>query len=145
MFIHYTETTSKLFVMVSKTPTFTISLLIFIAGVVAVETGFSVAIIEIIAGVIGRNAFGISANTPWIEFLANVGLLGVMFFAGFETDMTMLRKTWRQSFSIGALSYLVPFVGITIASSLILRFHLGVILLLAILSSIWLRVTPHEV
>ncbi len=88
-----------------------VSLLIFCAGVFSLEVGVSVAIAEIVAGVVGANLFGITP-APWIEMFATFGLLGIMFFAGFETDMALLRRTAQRSVTIGLVSFLVPFLGI---------------------------------
>lgn len=54
------------------------ALLVILAGIVAIEIGISTAILEIIAGVFGANFLGLS-EIPWLEFLANFGLLGIMY------------------------------------------------------------------
>lgn len=87
----------------------TVALLIFVSGIFSLELGISVAIFEIIAGVIAGNFLNIEPQ-PWIEFHANFGLLGLMFFAGFETDFPLLKKKFRQSLSIGLGSFLIPLI-----------------------------------
>lgn len=86
-----------------------VSLLVLGAGIIALEFGVSVAILEIIAGIFAANALEVG-HFPWIEFLADFGLLGLMFFAGFEVDGKLLKQTWRKSFRVGFISYIVPFV-----------------------------------
>ena len=45
----------------------------FLASVVSIWTGVSVALIEILAGVVAGNLFHLRANTDWINFLALLG------------------------------------------------------------------------
>jgi Kef-type K+ transport system membrane component KefB len=45
----------------------------FSASVVSIWTGVSVALVEIMAGVIAGNLFHLQANTEWISFLALLG------------------------------------------------------------------------
>lgn len=110
---------------------FITALLVIIAGVIAIELGISTAILEIIAGVLGANFLGL-AEVPWLEFLANFGLLGIMFFAGFETDGSLLKKYWKKSVSIGIVSYLAPFLLILLLCFLFLNFDVKPALLIAI-------------
>ncbi|MBD3389024.1 MAG: hypothetical protein GF416_08055 [Candidatus Altiarchaeales archaeon] len=83
--------------------------LILLAGIVSVEAGFSTAILEIVSGVIASNYFGLK-EVFWIDFLANFGLLGVMFFAGFETEVRVLQKYYKKSLKIALPSFAVPFI-----------------------------------
>lgn len=107
------------------------ALLVILAGVAAIEMGISTAILEIIAGVFGANFLGLS-EIPWLEFLANFGLLGIMFFAGFEANGKLLKKYWARSVSIGAVSYLTPFVIVLLVCLFILNFSVESSLLIAI-------------
>jgi len=80
-----------------------------IASMISVELGLSVAVIEIIAGIIVGNILHLS--TPqWLVFLASFGSVVLTFLAGAEVDPTALRKSWRASLLIGSLSFAVPFV-----------------------------------
>lgn len=58
-----------------------IGLSIIIAGILSIELGVSVAILEIIAGLIVDSYFDISGLT-WLDFLSNFGILGIMFIVG---------------------------------------------------------------
>ncbi|GIX06683.1 MAG: hypothetical protein KatS3mg115_1086 [Candidatus Poribacteria bacterium] len=83
--------------------------LILIAAVLSIELNISVAILEILAGLAAGIWFlGEGHSHQWLEFLANFGLIGLMFFAGFETDEELLRKYWRESLIIALSSYLIP-------------------------------------
>lgn len=86
-----------------------IGLLIVLAGIASIEIGISTAMLEVVVGVIAANLLGISGyNVPWLGFLSNFGLLGLMFFAGFEIDREMLRRHLKKSLVIGSSSYFIP-------------------------------------
>jgi len=90
---------------------FVIGLLIASAGVLAIELGLSVAVLEIAMGFIARNVIGIY-EVGWLEYIADFGLITLMFIAGFEVDIPMLRKNIKKSSVVGGLSFIIPFVGI---------------------------------
>lgn len=108
-----------------------VSLLILGAGIFALEFGISVAILEILAGVVATNVFHLT-QFPWVDFLADMGLIGLMFFAGFEVDGNLLKKTWRKSLRIGAFSFFVPFVSVVLVTTLVFSFELKTGMLVAI-------------
>jgi len=83
--------------------------LILLASMISVELGVSIAIIEILAGVLAGNFFGLH-TTPWIDFLAGFASIVLTFLAGTEVDPDLLREKWKESISIGGLSFLVPFL-----------------------------------
>jgi Kef-type K+ transport system membrane component KefB len=82
----------------------------FIAAMVAVRSGISVSLIEIIIGIIVGNAFHIS-TTEWIDFLAGFGSGLLTFLAGAELEPEILKKKLGETLAIGAVSFAVPFVG----------------------------------
>jgi Kef-type K+ transport system membrane component KefB len=84
--------------------------LILLASMVSVEFGISVSIIEILMGVIGGNVLGLQ-TTPWIDFLASFASIVLTFLAGSEVDPGLLREKWKESFLIGGLSFVFPFLG----------------------------------
>ena len=84
--------------------------LIFLAGLLSVELGLSVAIIEISLGVIGGNFLGLQP-TPWIAYLAGFGGILLTFLAGAEVDTQVLRSKFKESFFIGGISFAAPFLG----------------------------------
>lgn len=90
------------------------------AAMLSVEAGLSVAVIEIVAGVVVGNVLHLS--TPdWLVFLAGFGSVVLTFLAGTEVDPGELRQTWRVSLLIGGLSFAVPFV----AAMLLCRYGFG--------------------
>lgn len=84
-------------------------ILILIASMLSVELGVSVAIIEIILGVIGGNFLGLH-STPWFDFLAGFAGIVLTFLAGAEVDPHLMRTKLKESLLIGGFSFLTPFV-----------------------------------
>ena len=64
--------------------------LAFVASVVSIRIGISVALLEIAAGVIAGNFLGFQPN-EWISFLATFGAGLLTFLAGAEIDPQSLR------------------------------------------------------
>jgi Kef-type K+ transport system membrane component KefB len=85
------------------------SALILLSSIVSIELGISIAIIEIVAGVIAGNLLGLH-TTPWIDFLAGFASIALTFLAGTEVDPDLLREKWKESILIGGLSFLAPFL-----------------------------------
>lgn len=79
-----------------------------IASMISVELGLSVAIIEIIVGMILGNTLDLG-RPEWLLFLAGFGSVVLTFLAGAEVDPTALRKSWKASTAIGSLSFAAPF------------------------------------
>ena len=104
-----------------QTESLIVSILIILAGIGALEVGFSSSIFEIFAGVFASNVFMLG-DLNWIEFLSNLGLLGLMFFAGLETDPGLLRKHLFKSLFIGFSSYFFPLVSIFYVTHYILNY-----------------------
>src|SRR5437764_4169132 len=106
--------------------------LALLASLISIRTGISVALVEILVGVVvGNLAVGseggtlqvgiASANasaghlhhvlqsTEWTNFLALLGSGVLTFLAGAEIDPVSLKANWRVSVLIGVLSFAVPF------------------------------------
>ncbi len=79
------------------------------ASIISVRLGISVAMVEIMVGVIGGNFLGLQ-TTPWVDFLAGFGSILLTFLAGAEVDPDVLRSKFKESVSIGAVSFLFPFL-----------------------------------
>lgn len=80
------------------------------ASVFSIRLGLSVALAEMLAGVIGGNFLALH-TTPWIDFLAAFGAVLLTFLAGAEIDPGSLRRHLKASLTIGALSFFLPFIG----------------------------------
>lgn len=79
------------------------------ASLISIWAGISVALVEILVGVIAGNFLGIHATTDWINFLALLGSGVLTFLAGAEIDPRSLKANLRASGLIGILSFGVPF------------------------------------
>jgi Kef-type K+ transport system membrane component KefB len=106
--------------------------LALIASLISIRTGISVALVEILVGVVAGNVAvgleggtlhvgiaGAGANagqlhyvlqsTEWTNFLALLGSGVLTFLAGAEIDPISLKANWRASVLIGVLSFAAPF------------------------------------
>ncbi len=87
-----------------------LALLVLIASMVSIELALSVAIIEIAAGVIAGNVFGM-ASPAWMDFVASFAGIVLTFLAGAEVDPAIIRAKAKESILIGGVSFLLPFIG----------------------------------
>ena len=101
-------------------------------SLISIWTGISVALVEILVGVVvGNIALGFEGgtlqigiaggnidagqlhhvlqSTEWTNFLAMLGAGVLTFLAGAEIDPHSLRTNWRASVLIGVLSFAIPF------------------------------------
>lgn len=103
--------------------------LAFLASLISIRVGISVALIEILIGVIvGNIHFGqyhdLLRTTEWTNFLAMLGSGVLTFLAGAEIDPQSLRANLRASLSIGVLSFLLPFLGVWLFAQFVLGWPL---------------------
>lgn len=83
--------------------------LALLASRVSIWTGISVALIEILVGLLAGNFLHLHASNEWINFLALLGSGVLTFLAGAEIDPRSLRANLRASLLIGVLSFAIPF------------------------------------
>lgn len=81
-----------------------------LASLISVRIGISVALVEIVVGVLGGNFLHIQPN-DWINILAGFGSILLTFLAGAEIDPVSLRKHLKPSLAIGAVGFFFPFFG----------------------------------
>jgi Kef-type K+ transport system membrane component KefB len=86
--------------------------LAFAASLISIRLGISVALIEILVGIIAGNYMGVHQTTPWIDFLAMLGSGVLTFLAGAEIDPQSLKANLKASLVIGIISFLLPFISI---------------------------------
>ncbi len=84
--------------------------LALVASLLSIRLGISVALMEIVVGIFGGNVLNIEI-TPWVNFLAGFGAVILTFLAGAEIDPESLKENIKESFAIGVLSFLLPFLG----------------------------------
>lgn len=94
--------------------------LAFAASAASVELALSAAVIEISLGVFAGNVLGLE-QLDWVTYVASFGGILLTFLAGAEVDVRVMREKAKESFAIGALSFLGPFLG----AMLVCRYLLG--------------------
>src|SRR6266542_2301436 len=83
--------------------------LAFASALISTRTGIAVSLVEILVGVAVGNALHLQ-TTSWIDFLAGFGSGLLTFLAGAEIEPQVIAKRWRETLSIGFVSFLFPFV-----------------------------------
>ncbi|MEQ9714156.1 MAG: cation:proton antiporter [Candidatus Asgardarchaeia archaeon] len=89
--------------------TILVGLLVLISGILSYELGVSTAIILIVLGVISANFLEFHIIPGWLNFISSLGLLGIMFFAGTEVNIDILKRSFWRSVIISTLSFFLPF------------------------------------
>ncbi|MGO0122738.1 cation:proton antiporter [Desulfothermobacter acidiphilus] len=79
------------------------------AGIISIRTGISVAMVEILVGLLAGNFLHLQPN-EWVNFLAGLGAIVLTFLAGAEVDPAVLKKNWKASLAIGMVSFSIPFL-----------------------------------
>jgi Kef-type K+ transport system membrane component KefB len=87
-------------------------IIIFISSLISLRLGISVAIIEILLGAAAGN-MGLEVQ-EWMRYLAGFGGIVLTFLAGTEIDVDLMRRNFRESFSLGFFSFLIPFAGVSL-------------------------------
>lgn len=77
-----------------------IGLLIYFSSLVSLRFAISVAIVEILLGMVAGN-LGLHTE-EWMTYLAGFGGIVLTFLAGAEIDTRMMRDKFRESFLIGS-------------------------------------------
>jgi Kef-type K+ transport system membrane component KefB len=98
--------------------------LALVASLISIRLGISVALIEILIGVIAGNFLGIHKTTEWINFLAMLGSGVLTFLAGAEIDPTSLKANIKASLAIGVSSFLLPFAGVWMFAQYVLGWNM---------------------
>jgi Kef-type K+ transport system membrane component KefB len=86
---------------------------ILLASTVSVEMGISVALIELLLGVLLGNSLHI-AVPDWLSFIGSFAGIVLTFLAGAEVDVPQFRREWRASLSIGLVSFFAPFAVVSL-------------------------------
>jgi Kef-type K+ transport system membrane component KefB len=88
---------------------------ILLASMVSIELGLSVALIELVAGVVVGNAAHIVVPS-WLAFIGTFAGIVLTFQAGAEVDVPQLVREWKASVSIGLVSFFAPFVVVALVT-----------------------------
>jgi Kef-type K+ transport system membrane component KefB len=85
--------------------------LALLASIISIRIAISVALIEIMVGVVAGNTIGLHL-TEWVNFLAGFGAILLTFLAGTEIDRWVIRKHFWSSMSIGVAGFFAPYLGV---------------------------------
>jgi len=92
--------------------------LALLATVLAIRLRISTALAEIVVGTLAQfllgallGGTGLTAQAPWVTFLAGTGAIVLTFLAGAELDPDVFRVTWREATVVGLAGFVGPFVG----------------------------------
>lgn len=85
-----------------------VGLLVFLASIISLRLGLSVAIIEITLGTIAGN-LGLKTE-EWMLYIAQFGGIILTYLAGTEIDTKLFKEKFKESFLIGFFSFLAPFI-----------------------------------
>ena len=85
--------------------------LALIASLISLRVAISVALIEIMVGTIAGNFLPLQ-RTEWVNFLAGFGSILLTFLAGAEVDPEVMKRKFKESMTIGVLSFAGPFLGV---------------------------------
>ncbi|VDG33424.1 Na(+)/H(+) antiporter [Lactobacillus plantarum JDM1] [Lactiplantibacillus mudanjiangensis] len=104
----------------------TLSLILIVtavAGHISVRLGLPAVIGQLLSGIVlGPALLGWVTATSFISNFAELGVIILMFMAGLESDLQLLKKYWRPSLLVAVLGVILPVVVIDWCSQL---FHLG--------------------
>jgi Kef-type K+ transport system membrane component KefB len=84
--------------------------LALLASLISIRTGISVALTEIVVGVVAGNFLHLQAN-DWITFLAGFGSVLLTFLAGAEIDPGAFRRHLKASLALGTVGFFAPCLG----------------------------------
>src|SRR5512143_839640 len=98
-----------------------------LASLLSVRIAVPVALVEIVVGALAGNIPGVKEHvtqTAFVTFLAGAGSVMLTFLAGAEIDPVSLRRHWKASLAIGAVSFALPFLGAFAFCGLVLGWSL---------------------
>ena len=85
-----------------------VGLVVFLSSLLSLKFKLSVAIIEILLGVIVGYC-GLKSQS-WMTYLAGFGGIVLTYLAGTEIDTRLMREKFKESFLIGTFSFILPFI-----------------------------------
>ena len=101
--------------------------LALVATLLSICLRIATALSEIVVGTIAQLVIGamlgsamLGTDQTWIKFLSGTGAILLTFLAGAELDPIVFRERWKEAGSIGIVSFLVPFLGCTVAARYVL-------------------------
>jgi Kef-type K+ transport system membrane component KefB len=97
--------------------------LALVSSLISLRIGISVALVELIIGIIAGNSFHPQIS-EWINFLASFGAVILTFLAGAELESQTLKRFWKESLVLGVIGFFAPFALAWIAAQFLLGWDL---------------------
>jgi Kef-type K+ transport system membrane component KefB len=97
--------------------------LALISSLISLRIGISVALVELIVGIIAGNTFRPQIS-EWINFLASFGAVVLTFLAGAELESRTLKRFWKESLVLGIIGFFAPFALAWLAAQFLLGWDL---------------------
>lgn len=97
---------------------------ILLASIISIKTGISITVVEITIGVIIGN-LGFFHSESWMIYIASFGGILLTFLAGVEIDIDLMKDNFKESFTIGFLSFIIPFAVVFLATYYIIGWELN--------------------
>lgn len=97
--------------------------LALISSLISLRIGISVALVELIIGIIAGNSFHPQIS-EWINFLASFGAVILTFLAGAELASQTLKRFWKESLVLGIIGFFAPFALAWLAAQFLLGWDL---------------------
>lgn len=97
---------------------------ILLASIISIKTGISITVVEITIGVIIGN-LGFFHSESWMIYIASFGGILLTFLAGVEIDIDLMKDNFKESFTIGFLSFIIPFAAVFLATYYIIGWELN--------------------
>ena len=97
--------------------------LALISSLISLRIGISVALVELIVGIIAGNSFHPEIS-EWINFLAGFGAVILTFLAGAELESQTLKRFWKESLVLGVIGFFAPFALAWVAAQFLLGWDL---------------------
>ena len=92
--------------------------LALVATLLSIWLRVATAMSEIVVGTVAQLLLGaligstvLGTDQSWIRFLSSTGAVLLTFLAGAELDPEVMRRSWKETFSVGMVGFLVPFLG----------------------------------
>src|SRR5213594_2469140 len=97
--------------------------LALISSLLSLRIEISVALVELIVGIIAGNSFHPEIS-EWINFLASFGAVILTFLAGAELESQTLKRFWKESLVLGIIGFFAPFALSWLAAQLFVGWEL---------------------
>src|SRR5215475_7284028 len=101
--------------------------LALVATLLSIWLRIATALSEIVVGTIAQLIIGaviggvaLGTDDTWVKFLSGTGAIVLTFLAGAELDPVVFRERWKEAGAVGFISFLVPFIGCTVAARYLL-------------------------